>query len=113
MPGRDSYTGSNAGRDSFTSGSPWRDSYNYTGSYPGREISNAGSYPGRETSNTGSYPGREISNSLPGSDTLSLREKEISQAQDHLDHWGTRATGATERAEREMGLGDDVNMGLS
>lgn len=51
--------------------------------------------------------------STHGSDTLSIRDKEISQAQDHHDRWGTRATGGTERAEREFGLGDDVNMGLS
>ncbi|OOF93790.1 hypothetical protein ASPCADRAFT_398175 [Aspergillus carbonarius ITEM 5010] len=43
----------------------------------------------------------------------SLREKEVTHAQDQLDRWATRATGGTERAEREMGLGDEVNMGLS
>ncbi|PYH93495.1 integral peroxisomal membrane protein, partial [Aspergillus ellipticus CBS 707.79] len=47
------------------------------------------------------------SSSLGGRDG-SLREKET----DQLDRWGTRATGGTERAEREMGLGDEVNMGL-
>lgn len=43
----------------------------------------------------------------------SLRAREIEEAQNRLDRWGARATGGTERAERELGLGDDVNMGLS
>ncbi|KAL2864639.1 PEX28-32 family peroxisomal membrane protein [Aspergillus lucknowensis] len=47
------------------------------------------------------------------SDNLSIRDKELSDAQDRLDRWGSRAAGGTERAEREMGLGDEVNMGLS
>ncbi|KAL4921609.1 integral peroxisomal membrane peroxin-domain-containing protein [Aspergillus aurantiobrunneus] len=47
------------------------------------------------------------------SDSLSARDKELSEAQDRLDRWGSRATGGTERAERELGLGDEVNMGLS
>ncbi|KKK19786.1 integral peroxisomal membrane protein [Aspergillus ochraceoroseus] len=51
--------------------------------------------------------------SATASDSFSMREKEISDSQDHLDRWGTRATGGTERAEREMGLGDEINMGLS
>lgn len=46
-------------------------------------------------------------------DSLSIRKREIEEAQDQLDRWGARATGGTERAEREFGLGDDVNMGLS
>ncbi|KAL4788240.1 integral peroxisomal membrane peroxin-domain-containing protein [Aspergillus varians] len=50
---------------------------------------------------------------VAGSDTLSLREKELSEAQDRLDRWGSRAAGGTEWAEREFGLGDEVNMGLS
>ncbi|KAL2807866.1 integral peroxisomal membrane peroxin-domain-containing protein [Aspergillus granulosus] len=51
--------------------------------------------------------------SAANSDSLNIREKELSDAQDRLDRWGSRATGGTERAEREMGLGDEVNMGLS
>jgi hypothetical protein len=43
----------------------------------------------------------------------SIRDREIEDAQNRLDRWGARATGGTERAERELGLGDDVNMGLS
>lgn len=46
-------------------------------------------------------------------DSLSIRKREIEEAQDRLDRWGARATGGTERAERELGLGDDVNMALS
>lgn len=47
------------------------------------------------------------------SDTLNVRDKEIVDAQDRLDRWGARATGGTERVEREMGLSDEMNMGLS
>lgn len=43
----------------------------------------------------------------------SIRDREIEEAQDRLDRWGARATEGTERAEREFGLGDEVNMGLS
>jgi hypothetical protein len=43
----------------------------------------------------------------------SMRDREIEDAQNRLDRWGARASGGTERAERELGLGDDVNMGLS
>lgn len=48
-----------------------------------------------------------------GDSQKSIREREIEEAQNMLDRWGARATGGTERAERELGLGDDVNMGLS
>lgn len=51
--------------------------------------------------------------SVTTSDSASLREKEIANSQDHLDRWSTRAAGGTERAEREWGLSDEVNMGLS
>jgi hypothetical protein len=51
--------------------------------------------------------------SVATSDSASLREKEIANSQDHLDRWSTRAAGGTERAEREFGLSDEVNMGLS
>ncbi|KAJ5782765.1 hypothetical protein N7457_004539 [Penicillium paradoxum] len=51
--------------------------------------------------------------SIATSDSASLREKEIANSQDHVDRWSTRAAGGTERAEREWGLSDDMNMGLS
>ncbi|GKZ20145.1 peroxisome-protein [Aspergillus brasiliensis] len=59
------------------------------------------------------YSGGSASHSSSFGRDGSIREKEMSIAQDRLDRWGTRATGGTERAEREMGLGDEVNMGLS
>ena len=65
-------------------------------------------YSGYASSNSWSRDG-----SLHGSDTLSVRDKEIVDAQDRLDRWGTRATVGTERAERELGLSDEMNMGLS
>ncbi|KAE8551765.1 hypothetical protein TMatcc_001747 [Talaromyces marneffei ATCC 18224] len=43
----------------------------------------------------------------------SIRDREIEDAQNRHDRWAARAAGGTERAERELGLGDDVNMGLS
>ncbi|KAF4762608.1 hypothetical protein N7455_001158 [Penicillium solitum] len=51
--------------------------------------------------------------SVATSDSASLREKEMANSHDHLDRWSTRAAGGTERAEREWGLSDEVNMGLS
>ncbi|KAL4808468.1 integral peroxisomal membrane peroxin-domain-containing protein [Aspergillus unguis] len=51
--------------------------------------------------------------STVASDSVSIRDKELTDAQDRLDRWGSRASGGTERAERELGLGDEVNMGLS
>ncbi|KAJ5120421.1 peroxisomal membrane protein [Penicillium bovifimosum] len=51
--------------------------------------------------------------SVATSDSASLRDKDIANSQDHLDRWSTRAAGGTERAEREWGLSDEVNMGLS
>jgi hypothetical protein len=56
------------------------------------------------------YSARE--GSVGTSDNSSLRDKDSSM-QDHLDTWSTRASGGTERAEREFGLSDEVNMGLS
>lgn len=50
--------------------------------------------------------------SVGTSDSASLRDKDSSM-QDHLDRWSTRASGGIERAEREFGLSDEVNMGLS
>lgn len=47
------------------------------------------------------------------SDSASLREKDSAKVHDHLDRWATRAAGGTERAEREFGLSDEVNMALS
>ncbi|RAH68984.1 PEX28-32 family peroxisomal membrane protein [Aspergillus aculeatinus CBS 121060] len=58
------------------------------------------------------YSGTASYSSSQGPDG-SLREKEITRAQDQLDRWAARAAGGTERAERELGLGDEVNMGLS
>ncbi|KAJ6043445.1 uncharacterized protein N7446_001644 [Penicillium canescens] len=57
------------------------------------------------------YHARE--GSVATSDSASLREKEMANSQDHLDKWSTRAADGTERAEREWGLSDDLNMGLS
>ncbi|KAL4741780.1 integral peroxisomal membrane peroxin-domain-containing protein [Aspergillus similis] len=68
---------------------------------------------GLSRSNSGYGTGSPHGSSTVGSDSLSIRDKEISDAQDRLDKWGARATGGTERAERELGLGDEVNMGLS
>ncbi|OJJ59401.1 hypothetical protein ASPSYDRAFT_57001 [Aspergillus sydowii CBS 593.65] len=60
-----------------------------------------------------SVHGSPHGSSTVASDSLSMRDKELSDAHDRLDRWGSRAAGGTERAEREMGLGDEVNMGLS
>ncbi|KAL4959148.1 PEX28-32 family peroxisomal membrane protein [Aspergillus stella-maris] len=62
---------------------------------------------------TGTGHGSPHGSSTVASDSLSFRDKELSDAQDRLDRWGSRASGGTERAEREMGLSDDLNMGLS
>ena len=51
--------------------------------------------------------------SVATSDSASTREREIANSQDRLDRWATRAADGTERAEREFGLSDEVNMGLS
>lgn len=51
--------------------------------------------------------------SVATSESASMREKDLVSAQDHLDRWATRATDGTERAEREFGLSDEVNMALS
>lgn len=68
-------------------------------------------------SGNASYGSRDrdssVSRSISHSDSVSIRDKEIVHAQDRLDRWATRATGGIERAERELGLGDEVNMGLS
>ena len=47
------------------------------------------------------------------SDSSSMRDKDIANSQDHHDRWSTRAGDGTERVEREFGLSDGVNMGLS
>jgi len=57
--------------------------------------------------------GSNTSRSFGDGDSLSIRSREIEEAQDRLDLWATRAISGTGRAEREMGLGDDINMGLS
>lgn len=59
------------------------------------------------------YSAREGSIATSDSTSTSAREKEIASSQDRLDRWATRAAGGTERAEREFGLSDEVNMGLS
>ncbi|KAJ5286784.1 hypothetical protein N7478_002470 [Penicillium angulare] len=51
--------------------------------------------------------------SLATSESSSLREKDVANSQDRHDIWSTRAGDGTERVEREFGLSDDVNMGLS
>ncbi|KAJ5727145.1 hypothetical protein N7493_004965 [Penicillium malachiteum] len=51
--------------------------------------------------------------SLAKSESSSMREKELANSRDHHDRWSTRAADGTERVEREFGLSDDVNMGLS
>jgi hypothetical protein len=76
-------------------------------------ISRSRRLSGLSGSNSGYGTGSPHGSSTVASDSLSIREKEISDAQDRLDKWGARATGGTERAERELGLGDEVNMGLS
>ena len=76
-------------------------------------ISRSRRLSGLSGSNSGYNTGSPHGSSTVASDSLSIREKEISDAQDRLDKWGARATGGTERAERELGLGDEVNMGLS
>ena len=77
-------------------------------SIPVRKLSNYS----RSSSGSHGLDGSAQGSNTP-SESTSLREKEIAHAQDHLDRWGARAAGGTERAEREMGLGDEVNMGLS
>ncbi|KAJ5092102.1 hypothetical protein NUU61_006972 [Penicillium alfredii] len=76
----------------------------------------SGRTPSRPTSIQGSRQSSQYNaheDSLATSDSASMREKEVAHAQDHHDRWATRAAGGTERAEREWGLSDDVNMGLS
>lgn len=51
--------------------------------------------------------------SVATSESASMREKGLANTQDHHDRWATRATDGTERAEREFGLSDEVNMALS
>ncbi|OKO94455.1 Peroxisomal membrane protein PEX30 [Penicillium subrubescens] len=51
--------------------------------------------------------------SMATSDSASTREKEMASSHDRHDKWSTRAAGGTERAEREMGLSDEVQMALS
>lgn len=58
-------------------------------------------------------PSHARNGSVATSDSASLRDKEIANSQDHVDRWSTRAAGGTERAEREWGLSDEMNMGLS
>jgi hypothetical protein len=86
---------------------------NITG-LPGKDDTYSSS-PGRLSGSSSRNQKRR--NETPGSsgdgDSQNTRNREIEEAQDQLNRWGARATDGTERAEREMGLGDDVNMGLS
>lgn len=59
-------------------------------------------------STQGSRKSHAREGSVATTDSSSQREE-----QDHLDRWATRAVDGTERAEREFGLSDEVNMGLS
>ncbi|KAJ5082107.1 hypothetical protein N7532_011150 [Penicillium argentinense] len=82
----------------------------------GATSGNAKNTPSRPISMSSSrkpsqYSARE--GSIATSDSTSIRDKEIASSQDRLDRWATRAAGGTERAEREFGLSDEVNMGLS
>ncbi|KAJ5752484.1 peroxisomal membrane protein Pex23-Penicillium chrysogenum [Penicillium odoratum] len=67
----------------------------------------------RPISIQGSRKSHGRGSSVATNDSASLREKELSNSQDHHDRWATRAVDGTERAEREFGLSDEVNMGLS
>ncbi|KMU76085.1 peroxisomal membrane protein PEX31 [Coccidioides immitis RMSCC 3703] len=67
------------------------------------------SFGGRRASKTASIATDTDRESL----TLSLREKEIQEAENMVDQWDTRPGGAAERAERSWGLGDEAHMGLS
>lgn len=62
----------------------------------------------RPISTQGSRQSHAREGSVATTDSASQREE-----QDHLDRWATRAVDGTERAEREFGLSDEVNMGLS
>lgn len=75
----------------------------------------AGSYSSSPGQRSGSSSHLRTSIHGDGDDDSqkSMRDREIEEAQNRLDRWGARASGGTERAERELGLGDDVNMGLS
>lgn len=90
-----------------------------TKGYPASGGSNVGISSGRRISvGSGSHSGRRSgyarsAGKSSGSLALSQREKEIEEAEDRLDQWGTRPGGAVERAEREWGLGEDAHMGLS
>ncbi|KAK2748889.1 peroxisome- protein [Myotisia sp. PD_48] len=45
--------------------------------------------------------------------SLSIREKEIEEAENTVDKWGSQPGNAAERAGRAWGLGDDAHMSLS
>ena len=72
--------------------------------------------PARPTSIQGSRKPSQHSvreGSLATSDSASTREKDMADSHDRHDKWSTRAAGGTERAEREMGLSDEVQVALS
>ncbi|KAF7718350.1 Uncharacterized protein PECH_001056 [Penicillium ucsense] len=92
----------------LTSGAKFTDTPGSSHPRPTRPVSIQGS---RRSSHY-SASGREGS-SLTTSDSASLREKDAAKLHDRVDRWSTRAAGGTERAEREMGLSDEVQMALS
>ncbi|KAJ5180488.1 peroxisomal membrane protein [Penicillium capsulatum] len=103
-------------KERSTSGGPFVDSGRSTGSNIARSDGPASRAPSRPISIQGSRkPSQhaEGSGSISTSDSASAREKDAANVQDHHDRWATRAAGGTERAEREFGLSDEVNMGLS
>lgn len=79
------------------------------GSFDTNGSSGAGSMRGRRDSRATSGPTDTDRESL----TRSVREKEIEEAENTVDKWGTRPGGVAERTERAWGLGDDAHMGLS
>ncbi|KAJ5313938.1 uncharacterized protein N7443_000822, partial [Penicillium atrosanguineum] len=102
-------------KDKDHTSSPSTDQSRATGTNVGAALDGASSNKGTpprpiSVRNPSQYSIRE--GSVGTSDSASLREKD-SSTQDHLDRWSTRASGGTERAEREFGLSDEVNMGLS
>lgn len=103
------------GKDKDHASSTSTDQSRATGSNVGASQDGASSNKGTPSrpisvGNQSQYSIRE--GSVGTSDSASLRDKDPSM-QDHLDRWSTRAAGGTERAEREFGLSDEVNMGLS
>ncbi|CAL5868490.1 uncharacterized protein PFLUO_LOCUS2716 [Penicillium psychrofluorescens] len=80
---------------------------------PSRPVSIPNSRRSSQLGVGGTSSGSGKNSSVVTSDSASIREKELAKVRDHHDQWGSRAAGGTERAEREWGLSDDLNMGLS